>query len=118
MVELNEKLRQDNKGALYTMLFLFLLSFPSAFWTGFVLSKLYNWFVLPIQGAPVLSIGNMLGIALIVNLLLYNMAKQSDDTVKNVQSWSEAFSATVAKMLFIPAGFLFFGWLYQLILMR
>ena len=117
MIELNEKLRQDTKGAFYTMLFLFLLSFPSAFWTGFVLSKLYNWFVLPIQGAPALSIGNMLGISLIVNLLLYNMAKQSDETVKNAKSWSEAFSATFANMLFIPAGFLLFGWLYQNIFM-
>ena len=118
MADLNYKLKEDTTGAFFTILFLLLLTIPSALWTGFVLHKLYNWFVLTIPGAPILNIGQMLGISLIVNLMLCNVQKQTDNTVEKAESWVSVFSTAFAKMLFVPAIFLFFGWLYQLAFMR
>lgn len=115
---LNSKLKDDMSGAFTTTFLLFALTIPSAFWTGFVLHKLYNWFVLPIPGAPILNIGQMLGISLIINLFLSNVQRQTDDAMEKAESWTEVFTQSFAKMLMIPAWFLFFGWLYQLVFMR
>jgi len=118
MADLNYKLKNDMSGAFITIFLLFALTIPSAFWTGFVLHKLYNWFVLPIPGAPILNIGQMLGISLIFNLFLSNVQRQTDDTMEKAESWTDVFTTSFAKMLMVPALFLFFGWLYQLVFMR
>lgn len=118
MADLNEKLKQDKTGMAITLLALLCLTLPSAWWTGFVLFKLYGWFILPIQGAPVVTIGNMLGVSLILNFILYNVSKSSSSVMDKAESWADIFSDSLVKMIMAPAIFLFFGWLYQILFMR
>lgn len=118
MADLNEKLKQDKTGMAITMLVLLCLTLPSAWWTGFVLLKLYGWFILPIQGAPAVTLGNMVGVSLILNLILYNVSKASSAVMEKAESWVDVFSDSFSKMLMVPAIFLFFGWLYQIFFMR
>lgn len=118
MFDLNEKLKQDKTGMTITLLALLYLTLPSACWTGFVLLKLYGWFILPIQGAPAVTLGNMVGVPLILNLILYNVSKTSSAVMEKSESWVDVFSDLFFKMLIVPAIFLFFGWMFQIFFMR
>lgn len=118
MADLNEKLKQDKTGMAITMLVLLCLTLPSALWSGFVLFKLYGWFILPIQGAPTVTIGNMIGVSLILNFILYNISRTSSSIMEKAESWADVFSDSFTRMLMVPATFLFLGWLYQIFFMR
>lgn len=89
----------------------------SAWWHAFVMLKLWNWFILPIQGAPALTIGNCMGVSLIFGLLAYGLASMNKDQNKD-KSPSEVLGASVAKIVLVPSIMLFFGWLYQMWFMR
>ena len=89
----------------------------SAWWHAFVMLKLWNWFILPIQGAPALTIGNCMGVSLIVGLLTYGLVNMNKDQNKD-KSPSEMLGAAFAKVLLVPSLLLFFGWLYQMWFMR
>ena len=40
---------------------------------GFVLSKVWSWFVVPALGVPALGVGAAIGVAFVVNVLLSNI---------------------------------------------
>lgn len=93
-------------GCLLFVIFILLIP-ASAAWSGWVMLQNYNWFVAPIQGAPKLTIGNMLGISLIMNMILAGHVKMSSD--EKEKSLTETVLAGLTRMVFIPALFLFFG---------
>lgn len=49
-------------------------------WEGFVLTKLWAWFVVPTFGLPVLTIPIAIGLALLVGLLAHQMRNDSGET--------------------------------------
>ncbi len=114
IMKLNKSPQEGNNSELATWFFI-LLIIPSAVWHAFVLLNLYNWFLLPIKGAPAVTLGNMLGFFLIVNFSLYNTAKTE---LGEVDNWLDALIVSLYRMIVIPALFLLFGWIFQFLLMR
>lgn len=53
-------------------------------WSGYVLSLLWAWLLVPTLGVPDLSVPGAIGLALIVNLLLANKAQLVGSTALQV----------------------------------
>jgi hypothetical protein len=81
----------------------------SALTEGFVLTKLWEWFIVPIPmfHAASLSLISAMGICLIIGMLTHQTEKTKDD-----RETSEKVIAMVMSIIVKPFIFLFFGWLY------
>ena len=81
------------------------LIFFSAMWSGYVLTILWGWFIVPVFKLPVLSIPVAIGMALTISYLTKSSGsmrkKENDDT------WYE--SAFMG--FFKPLVVLFIGWM-------
>jgi hypothetical protein len=74
-------------------------------WEGFVLTKLWMWFVVPTFGLPMLTIPVAIGLALIVGFLTHQMRQTNRDEEPLVQA------ASLFGHGFFNAGvILFMGW--------
>jgi hypothetical protein len=83
----------------------------SPIWRGFVLSKLWLWFVVSTFGLPVLGLAQAIGISLIVSYLtLATPSKKPDDAPKY------SLVECVAISIVIPAFALLMGWIVQFFL--
>jgi hypothetical protein len=69
-------------------LFFSIIAAPVYFlWCGFVLSKLWFWFVVPSFGFPALTVVNAAGICLIVRFMKnYKLGDTKDDEFKRIRS--------------------------------
>lgn len=94
-----------------------ILMLPSVWLNAYALLVNYNRFLLPVQGAPHLVLGNMIGIALIFALLTAGL-KRKDVSEKHKDDWTMIFISGAFDMVMIPLGSLFFGWIFQMIFMR
>jgi hypothetical protein len=103
---------EEALGGCLVFILLIMLIPVSAWWSGWVMLQNYNWFIAPVQGAPKLAIGNMLGFSLIMNMMLAGHVKTTQEDKD--KSAMEAGIEALAKMALIPALFLFFGWLYHM----
>ncbi len=59
----------------------------SSLWSGYVLSKLWLWFMVPAFGLPVLAVGYAIGLALVVNYLTNHApvdTKKDEDAIENL----------------------------------
>lgn len=78
----------------------------AAAWSGFTLSVLWGWFVVPLFSLPALSVAQAYGVALVLRAA--NGLKYSDKGAK------EGLGSTLSKMLLLPPFvcglFLLFGW--------
>ena len=70
---------------------------------GATLSILWGWFVVPVFGAPALTIAPAIGIALIVSYLTFQDSGNGNSTLKI--DWSRA----IAKLIILPFVVLFIG---------
>ncbi|MGI6423606.1 MAG: hypothetical protein ACOX0X_03270 [Candidatus Dojkabacteria bacterium] len=84
----------------------------SAVITGFVLSVLWRWFIIPIFSLPPLSIPQATGIAIIVDFLTYQRHEEKDDNKKLI----EKFLGSLVYVIFYPLIILGLGWVIQLFL--
>ncbi len=75
-------------------------------WSGFVLVKLWAWFIVPQFHAAPLSITTAIGIALITGLLCKAPGRGKDE------EWKAGVS--IAVMLIVPTIALLFGWIVTL----
>lgn len=55
---------------LITLLFALVLSIPAWVWQGFVVSKLWNWFVVPAMNVPTIGTLRAMGLTLIAFMLV------------------------------------------------
>ncbi len=79
--------------------------FLSAAWSGYVLSVLWRWFIVPALHVDPLRIPYAIGLSIVVGLLTHQVPKESPDT------------ATVLCVAFIlPAFALLYGWVVTLFL--
>lgn len=85
------------------------LMVPAAMWSGWVLTKLWAWFLVPTFGAPVLPIAAAIGIAALVSFITY----QSPVRPAKMEGLIEAFLATLGDMFVRPLFALGFGWIVQ-----
>ena len=87
----------------------FLMVFSSIF-TGYTLSVLWGWFVVPTFGVPALHIVPAIGVAIVVSYLTY----QTHDCVKEEMSYGKAIGKGIAMAILKPSLALFFGWIVRL----
>jgi len=72
---------------------------------GFVLTKLWAWFMVPAFGLPQLSIPIAIGVSMVVKYLTYQKPPESKDE-NNVNKIGEALGFVI----FYPLITLFIGW--------
>lgn len=90
-------------GAIGIVVLLGVLMIPAYLLNGFVLMKLWQWFLVPL-GLPVIGLAHCIGIAIIINFLTMHYQKspkESDDG-----GWN-AFAHLYLNPLFV----LFIGWI-------
>lgn len=90
-------------GAIFVVGLLTVVAVPLAILRGFVLTKLWAWFVVPFFGLPALSIPLAIGISLLIGFLAQS------PTAKDVESgdWKKSFSISILS----PLITLFIGWI-------
>jgi hypothetical protein len=94
-----------------------ILMLPAVWLNAYALLVNYNRFLLPVQGAPHLVLGNMIGVALICALLTAGL-KRKDASEKYKDNWAAIFLFGICEIIIVPLGSLFFGWIFQMIFMR
>lgn len=83
------------------------LTFGTAVLKGWVLTKLWVWFIIPIFHLPVLGIAQAIGISLIMHYLTNENPDRKDD-----RKWFES----VATAVVMPFIVLLMGWIVTLFL--
>ena len=83
----------------------------SCLWSGYVLSVLWRWFMVPGLGLPSLSVGYAIGVAMVISYLT-----RQDIPEKEGESWQEKLVRGVAVAALKPAIALLFGWTVTLFL--
>jgi len=72
---------------------------------GFVLSILWGWFIVGVFGLPALTVGQAIGVSMVIGFLTY---QQTHDSAK--KSWAEVLSAGLGLAILKPLITLAFGW--------
>src|SRR5690606_19739412 len=82
-------------------------------YSGFALSVLWRWFVVPSLGAPPLTIGYAIGIATVVGYLTqpWKRSKKEENT-----DWDRLLAEGVGVAIGKPTFALLFGWVVTLFL--
>ena len=75
---------------------------------GWVLTKLWGWFVVPVFGLPALSIAPAIGLSIIVGYLTIHANKSNDS------SSNDGVGLALFKAISTPLLYLFFGWIVSL----
>lgn len=82
-------------------------SFVSFAWSGYVLSVLWGWFIVPAFGVPAIRVPVAIGIALLMGMLTH-------------QTWRDGHEpethSIVANSIVLPAVGLFAGWIVRMFL--
>jgi membrane protein CcdC involved in cytochrome C biogenesis len=80
---------------------------------GYILSKLWLWFIMPVFHLPELSLGYAMGLGLIFDLILIGVSNQTDaSNLNSNQLTSRALNLMFAR----PLSILFIGWLIHIII--
>lgn len=97
----------EKKAGCYLAIISLLLMVPSIIWKGYVLTVLWQWFMVPTFALPVLRLPAAIGVALTIHYLTYQVLfcedPEKDSTVRTVRS---LFVALVG-----PAFALLMGWI-------
>lgn len=81
----------------------------AALWSGYALSLLWGWFMVPLFRLPELTINSAIGIGMIVSYMSKNSSVENDDLSLS-EKLIKAFSEATAKPLFAIA----FGYIVHL----
>ena len=79
-------------------------------WSGYVLSILWGWFIVPFFLLPSLPIAYAIGLRLIA----LSFARVSAKDVDNNDEVKDSYMKTVVIAVLLPAYCLFFGWVVTL----
>lgn len=78
----------------------------SMIYTGFVFTKLWGWFVIPVFGLPVLTIAQAIGLTIVTRMATVTQI------VKDKKEWYEY----LILLILYPTFTLLFGWIVQFFL--
>lgn len=98
----------DDRVRLYLSIFVTLTFIPLIMFSGFVVSKLWLWFVVPALGVSPISIPVSLGLGLLANYLCQNWQHTKS---KSGESAKEFVSAIIT-MYIRPLIVLLMGWIF------
>lgn len=65
--------------AFIAMIISILISIPITVWQGFVLTKLWAWFIVPVFALPALGLIPAIGLALVISLLTTHIPATNED---------------------------------------
>jgi len=91
---------QENIGKVVISLFILVVFVLGLMWTGFCLSSLWGWFVVPLGVNPI-GIAHAIGISTVIAMFTYRFQKDETKGVGNA----------IAIMFVVPLLFLGFGWI-------
>lgn len=84
-------------------------SVVTSIWGGFVLTKLWIWFIVPVFHLPVLTLVPAIGLCFVASYLTHQYQQDSND-----QSTGQKIGGVVAYGLMYPSIVLFMGWIVQM----
>lgn len=80
--------------------------FVNALWSGYVLSMIWGWLIVPIFHAPPLSIIAAVSLALVVEFLTYHHSYSEKE--------SKNYKDRISDMISYPLTFLVIGWVVKM----
>ena len=81
----------------------------TSIWRGFVLTKLWIWFIVPVFHLPVLTLVPAIGLCFVVSYLTHQYQHDDGD-----RSQGDKFAGILGYGLMYPAIVLFMGWILQM----
>ena len=91
--------------ALLLFVGVFLTLILSVTWSGYILSILWSWFMVPIFGLPVLSVPAAIGVTIVFGYFIRGVSMA---TAKK-----DEFTETIVTAFLTPLVFLFMGWIVK-----
>lgn len=85
------------------------ISIPITIWQGFVLTKLWAWFIVPVFGLPALGLVPAIGLAAVITYLTTSVPHDIKD-----KGYSDLVGHQVSVGLILPAFALLTGWFWHL----
>lgn len=95
--------------AFFAFLISIALSVPLAIWRGFVLTKLWMWFAVPIFGLPMLGLIPAIGLSLLVGFLVYQHPLREKEA-----DYGKLLGHQISVGIIVPAIALAFGAILQI----
>ena len=83
----------------------------SSIWRGFVLTKLWVWFIVPVFHVPLLTIALAIGLSLVIGFLTHQYMRNTDD-----RPMSDQVIESFIHALMYPTMALLIGWVVTLFL--
>ena len=100
---------KDNMLALTAILGVFAIAALGAIWSGFALSILWGWFIVPAFGISPLSIPSAIGISTVLDYVTHQYQKKNSS---DVEGWAGTGDA-ILHMMLKPAVALLIGWVVK-----
>lgn len=86
----------------------------SAVLNGWVLTKLWGWFIVPTFGLPELGIVPAIGLAIIIEFLTQHTTSRKSSDDDEYKSNGQKVAIIIAKDIFIALSYLLIGWVVSL----
>ena len=87
--------------------------FISAFLNGWVISSLWDWFIIPL-GAPHMPITSAIGLSIICQALIGQDQKESSEKYKDCENFTELVTVAFVEIFTSRIVTLFIGWIVTL----
>jgi hypothetical protein len=87
----------------------FLLIPVEAIWRGYVLVRLWGWFIVPVFHITAINIPEGIGLSLVVSYLTYQYIRDKEDKDDYIGN----FIRSIGVAVLWPAFALLFGWIVQ-----
>jgi hypothetical protein len=80
--------------------------FLSAIWSGWVLTVLWGWFIVPLFGLPALSLVYAIGFSLVVRFLVFQIPNTTKNEDTSYKIYEAAAYSVVQPLVFLGVGFI------------
>jgi len=100
----------ENFGKFITAITTILATIIGILVRGFVITKLWIWFIVPIFETTPLRLVEAIGLSFIIGFIIYRKSSKSDDG----ESFWAAFVSSIVETLSASIFALLFGWIIQL----
>jgi len=81
---------------------------------GWVLTKLWAWFMVPTFGLPELGIVPAIGLSMIIGYLTQHATSSKSSDEDKYKSSGQRIAEAIGKAIFVPLFYLFIGWIVSL----
>jgi NADH:ubiquinone oxidoreductase subunit 6 (subunit J) len=112
---MSDPLRTTSAAVLATLAVVFglpLILTASAIWSGYVLTHLWVWFVVPLFGLPALSLAGAIGVTLVVSFMTFQYQRNNKDDMTPGRRFGEVIGwITLRPLLALTVGWVVKQWM-------